>query len=244
MTNRMLAIIQLMIAISIWSLLSGCESILKPKHGVFIPDANLRRCLIGQHPKLMARNYLDTSIAATELVDLLDLSGQQIKSLEGVQYLKRLKALILNNNPKIRIGQLPDSLTTLYLNDCGLEALPNPLPPRLTRLYCDNNHLRQIPALPITLVTLLVGNNELKDLPALPNQLEDLSCYFNQIEKLPTLPTTLLKLHCNFNQIGSVPTLPNYLVHLYWANNPAECLSNLPDSIKYYDKLPIVCPMK
>jgi hypothetical protein len=60
---------------------------------------------------------------------------------------------------------LPDTLTSLEAGGCGLTTLPEALPPGLTHLLLNDNHLTHIPALPATLRTCYLTNNQLTELP-------------------------------------------------------------------------------
>ena len=57
------------------------------------------------------------------------------------------------------LPELPDTLLTLYCNNCGLKELPN-LPEGLRHLKCSNNNLSSLPELPKSIVELrCYGNN-------------------------------------------------------------------------------------
>lgn len=78
-----------------------------------------------------------------------------------------------------------------------LEALPD-LPHRggaLQLLDCRNNLLTRLPSL-----RLYCQNNTLKALQALPHTLSILDCSDNLLTRLPALPSTLTTLNCQGNK--------------------------------------------
>ncbi|MEY4926145.1 MAG: leucine-rich repeat protein, partial [Bacteroidota bacterium] len=85
----------------------------------------------------------------------------------------------------------------------------------LQRLYCNNNQLTSLPALPATLQYLYCYNNQLTSLPALPATLQRLYCNNNQLTSLPALPAALQYLDCDTNQLTSLPALPATLQYFY-----------------------------
>ena len=189
----------------------------------------------------MVFGYLDTNAAAIYLEKTMDCRYKNIRSLEGIGYFKKLGSLDASQNPISLLPAMPASLAYLFLNGCRIKQLPKTLPPKLLWLCIDENGLTKLPVLPQGLITLLIGSNAISELPELPVTLEDLSCYFNRIKVLPPLPKGIKKLHCNFNDIAVIPILPDTMQHLYWANNPAQCLSNVPALVEHYDKIPVKC---
>jgi hypothetical protein len=79
----------------------------------------------------------------------------------------------------------------------------------LTILYCSENELTSLPALPSGLTTLSCSHNQLTSLPALPSGLERLWCHFNELTSLPELPSTLIWLDCYNNSLTNPPVLPS-----------------------------------
>ena len=99
----------------------------------------------------------------------------------------------------------------------------------LTYLYCPNNSLLSLPALPNSLITLICSGNQLNSLPALPNSMTTLVCGGNALTSLPTLPNSLGNLQCWYNKLTSLPTLPHLLGDLGCQNNLLTSLPTLPD---------------
>jgi hypothetical protein len=90
-----------------------------------------------------------------------------------------------------RIEQLPDDLEELYC--ARLETLEYIayFPPKLKRIYLNENALRTLPPLPEGLVELHCYQNPLESLPTLPNSLEELWCERDAIKELPNVPPNL-----------------------------------------------------
>lgn len=105
---------------------------------------------------------------------------------------------------------------TLNLSRCYLTELP-PLPPGLTRLFCERNRLTHLP-------------------DDLPDTLKFIDCSFNNLTCLPsTLPRDLDQLYCVNNRIRSLPLrFPPRLRILYCSDNLLTCLPpSLPPSLEY-----------
>lgn len=104
----------------------------------------------------------------------------------------------------------------------------------LLYLYCNNNQLTKLPALPSSLSWLLCEINKITELPQLPNSLTFLNCQGNKISYLPTLPSSLHRLICGGNQLKTLPPLPDNLYHLYCDYNQLSSLPNLKN-VYYLD---------
>ncbi|MCL2495350.1 MAG: leucine-rich repeat domain-containing protein [Oscillospiraceae bacterium] len=103
----------------------------------------------------------------------------------------------------------------------------------LQGLYCHNNKLTALPALPSNLRALGCDYNQITALPALPDSLINLYCSGNQLTELPKLPAGLYTLHCNSNQLTELPALPaNTLRGLDCGNNQLTVLPVLPSGLK------------
>ena len=89
----------------------------------------------------------------------------------------------------------------------------------VTQIYCYNNSLTFIPALPDTVEEFDCTNNNLTSLPTLPRKLRELYCAGNKLTSLPKLPASLKVLICHDNNLTSLPFLPRDLVDLDCRNN-------------------------
>ena len=96
----------------------------------------------------------------------------------------------------------------------------------LDRLYCNNNLLQTLPAMPNSITYLDCSNNQLKSIVSLPNNLQTLYCSNNQLSSLPTLPSNLISLYCYNNNISCLPFLPALLHYLIIDENKISCVPN------------------
>ncbi|MCB0780539.1 MAG: hypothetical protein KDC03_13615, partial [Flavobacteriales bacterium] len=78
----------------------------------------------------------------------------------------------------------------------------------LVTLYCFDNQLSVLPALPDTLDLLNCQTNLITGLPALPGQLRNLLCQNNPIDCLPLLPNSLQGIVCTSTNISCLPNVP------------------------------------
>jgi len=115
----------------------------------------------------------------------------------------------------------------------------------LEELFCDENRLTVLPALPGGLTALDCGRNLLTQLPALPDNLEYLDCSnvdggkgdpaaalpVARLTSLPALPAGLLALDCQENDLTSLPTLPATLHSIFASNNKLASLPALPAAL-------------
>jgi hypothetical protein len=173
---------------------------------VLIPDPNFATYLKGLIPSAIKGNSLNiASTLVTTETQSINVSGQNIKDLSGIQYFTSLTWLDCSQSGLTKLAALPNSLRFL---DCG------------------SNNLSTLPALPNSLTTLNCYFNFLSDLPALPASLINLNCQFNSITNLPALPGALDMLQCQYNQIASFPPFPNSLTYMDCSSNPYTCLPN------------------
>ena len=187
---------------------------------VLIPDANFATYLKGLLPSAMKGNSLNIASAlVTTETQTINIGGQDIKDLSGIQYFT--------------------SLTRLECSLIGLTSIPA-LPNSLQFLDCGSNNLTELPALPNSLISLICYHNFLSSLPVLPNSLTTLNCQFNSLTSLPVLPNSLILLECFSNKITRFPSFPNSLTYIDFSSNPYKCLPNyvLP-AMKSYTTLPL-----
>lgn len=187
---------------------------------VLIPDDNFATYLKGLVPSAMKAQSLDiTNTLVTTGTKTINVGGQNIKDLSGIQYFT--------------------SLTRLECHLSGLTNIPA-LPNSLQFLDCSSNNLTNLPALPSSLTNLICCNNFLTSLPSLPNSLTELNCQFNSLTSLPILPISLDMLQCHYNQITYFPSFPKSLTYVDLSSNPNTCLPNhvLP-AMKSYTTMPL-----
>ena len=167
----------------------------------------------------------------------MDISGQPIQDLSGIQYFVNLKYLNASGCQLMTLpaSSLPNSL--LHLDVSGQQSGSygstfgglNDLPPNLTFLDCSNDpNMVSLPALPSSLVTLNCIQTPISVLPALPDSLEYLDVNTDySLTSLPPLPAKLKYLDISHNNISYFTgNLPSHLTYL-------DCSYN-----GFYDSLP------
>ncbi|MEG0662077.1 MAG: hypothetical protein RR472_02250, partial [Anaerovoracaceae bacterium] len=110
------------------------------------------------------------------------------------------------------------SLQALYCKDNKLTTIPA-LPDSLLLLDCTGNNLVSLPKLPDSLLGLVCTDNALKELPALPSSLSLLECGDNDLAALPALPTALEELECQNNRLAEMDVTGIHLVKLDCSGN-------------------------
>lgn len=78
----------------------------------------------------------------------------------------------------LRLDQLPQKITTLYIRTNGLERIEW-LPETLIDLNASNNVLTELPPLPPKLIALDISYNNMMTLPNIPRRLDLLYCWGN-----------------------------------------------------------------
>ena len=118
---------------------------------------------------------------------------------------------LFDEDAKLYLPQLPDSVEHLSCNFCGniYSLVPDDsisLPSSLKRLYCSNNNLYKLPPLPYGLEFIDCTGNYLTSIPDLPYSMRELYCGTNNILSLPKLSTKSLEvLYCHNNKITVLP---------------------------------------
>jgi hypothetical protein len=109
-------------------------------------------------------------IGESELPDsltTLDCSKSHLRALPK-RLPPRLKRLIINNTPIMKLPPLPDTLKHLHCDYTFISELPEVLPSSLNRLSIHNTLICSLPELPSTLETLCCNNTFLPS--QLPNE--------------------------------------------------------------------------
>ena len=137
-------------------------------------------------------------------------------------------------------------LEALWCGDNQLTSLPA-LPSDLKELNCNKNQLTSLPVLPSGLTTLRCEENPLVKLPDLPSGLEYLQVFSTQLTALPDLPSGLKILACMDNQLTELPTLPPGLEILACSGNQLTGLPALPTTLItlncHYNQLTVLPPL-
>jgi Leucine-rich repeat (LRR) protein len=163
-----------------------------PINDTSFPDDNFRNWLLDANNLNGVGS--DGTLTAGEIakVTQIDVRGQGISDLTGIENFTRLTSLHCSRNQLTSLPALPNSLEYLDCNSNQLTSLPDLSTTVLTDLYCDSNQLTSLPDLPTSLTTLYCSSNQLTSLPNLPTSLITLQCTSNQLTSLPDLSTTVL----------------------------------------------------
>ena len=223
-----------------------------------IPDANFRTALqvsTNIDPNVDLTPYfngdsLDISAPIVQQVVGVNVNGQSISDISGIEFFTNLTTLNCEDNLISTLPPLPTGLINLICGENNLQALPTlpstleylhcfsndiaslpTLPQSLLSMYCNSNELQTLPTLPLAIRQLTCYNNQIVSLPALPQSLDTLYCDNNELTSLPTLPAAMRWLHCNDNDIISLPQLPSTLTHLRCDRNLLQQLPDLPNSL-------------
>ena len=161
-------------------------------------------------PNYEFRQYLKANIDKdgdgylndTELnIRKLDVSGQHIANLKGIEFFPNLEILYCYNN----------KLTSLDVSKN----------PALQYLYCSNNNLTSLDVSKNTNLTELECNeNQLTELDVRQNAaLTYLSCSKNNLTSLDVSKNTnLIELECNENQLTSLDVSKNTVLEYLWCS--------------------------
>jgi uncharacterized repeat protein (TIGR01451 family) len=204
------------------------------------PDANFKNALVNTkcvdlgsdgNGDADADSNNDGEIDISEVlkVERLNVSNQNILSLEGINSFKNLNYLICNSNKLVSLDlQELTNLTSLtlggnQLNSLNIKGLMN-----LEFLACGDNQLTSLDVGECTnLKSLYCNDNQLKSLNVLGlTNLDYLYCNNNQLTSLDLLGLeSLTILNCSLNKLTSlnVQFLTN-LEYLYCINNQLTLL--------------------
>lgn len=193
---------------------------------VSIPDNEFRQFLQVRFPSAFDVNELmDTTNPVIVNAASLNI-GVSVMDWDGFQYFKNLQSVTFDNLNLTYIPALPNTLQELIIGSSASNLIDNlpALPGGLLRLYCRQNHLTTLPALPSTLVYLdLASSHSLTALPTLPPGLQYLNCVdCNFLTEFPPLPNSIVHLECTnlFLWTSTVlPTLPTSLQFLNASGN-------------------------
>lgn len=169
----------------------------------------------------------------------LDLSNENLSSLDGIEYFTGLESLTCSNNrlTALDVGNL-HNLKKLICYNNQIETGKLILPPQLTYLNCNENRLEQLDetVLPAGLTELYCQNNPLTKLEVgTLTKLTKLNCAGGQLTRLSVNGLTeLTYLSCGFNNLS----------HLDIAMGREEINSNLESLYCQYNNLSYITVSK
>ncbi|MBO7609937.1 MAG: hypothetical protein J6S96_07030 [Muribaculaceae bacterium] len=217
------------------------------------PDANFAEA-VRWKPYGMADDYMGYYIQlptkhhdgnADNICTSLYLTGQNISSVNGIEYLTGLKTLYCDMLDITSMNLLQNTkLETLWCSYCKLTSLYLPNPSVLTTLYCDHNNLKAlnlsnstalndvrcnanpISALNVTpLIYLSKLNCDSCNLTTLDVSkcapIKELHCSHNNLTSLtlPSDPGYFETLDCSYNNLTTLNVSPLYGLSTLWCNN-------------------------
>jgi Leucine-rich repeat (LRR) protein len=103
-------------------------------------------------------------------LETLDISHNGLWDLPSLTYLTQLESLDVSGNRLTELSPLVslNALETLIANDANLTSLPT-LPPNLTHLEAEHNHLMALPEFTGAIVSLYVRHNFISNVSSLKN---------------------------------------------------------------------------
>ena len=109
-----------------------------------IEDIGFLNYLLENYPDCIVNDSLNLDAVAG--ITNINIQGQNISNLDGIQYFNDLISLNCDNNNLTSLPTMPDGLTTL---SCSVNQLTeiSVLPSGLTSFSCDNNNLTVLPIL-------------------------------------------------------------------------------------------------
>jgi Leucine-rich repeat (LRR) protein len=173
------------------------------------PDEKFRNYLLSQ-------NYgADGKLIATEIAEVskIDVSSQEIQSLQGIEFFTALTELDCSRNQlaSLDLSECTE-LRTLNCYYNQLTSLGISKNTALTELRCFSNQLTSLDVSNNTKLTRLwCGGNQLTSLDVFKNTaVTSLSCSSNQLTSLDVSNNTkLTELNCGHNQLTSLDVSKN-----------------------------------
>ncbi|MCD8013750.1 MAG: BspA family leucine-rich repeat surface protein [Lachnospiraceae bacterium] len=153
----------------------------------------------------------------------LDVSGKEIGSLDGIEYLSALQILVCNDNnlTELDLGS-NKKLEKVYCDDNVLSSLDVRGLTELMSLFCENNNLSELDvSRNVNLIKLYCGGNNLSSLDVSHNRdLLEFICSNNNLSSLDVSKNTALgDLDCGYNQLTSLEIGQSEFVYLICNNN-------------------------
>lgn len=183
------------------------------------PDENFRNYV---------KNNLDADgngkLSETERnITYLNVSGQNIASLEGVEYFTHLTQLYCGANKLTTLDLSHNTeLTSLYFNDNEIETIDLSKNTALETIKCQKNKLTALNLSENTLLKYLECNNNQLESLNISNSgaLRELYCRYNNLTSLDvTNNVNLIELEFSNNQVSNIDLTKNVLLWGLWCEN-------------------------
>ena len=153
------------------------------------------------------------SIEEALLVSEIDVAGNEIQSLKGIEFFTSITSLSCGWNQLTSLDISKNTaLAELYCSNNQLTSLDVSKNKKLERLDCEGNQITNLDVSNNSLLAALVcGNNQLTNLDVSKNTaLTNLYCESNQLKNLDVSKNTALEMFgCGFNQLTSLDVSKN-----------------------------------
>ena len=174
-----------------------------------------------------------------EKITNLNLSGQNISSLEGIEMFTSLQSLNISNNHITCLSNLPKSLINITIDTDKITCIPDSLPE--LKVYNSLGQLIPTPEKCVKILDNILANsirnscynciNECNNLLPPSQSLTWLTIYQTKgIDELSKL-RALTNLTCYNCEEERLPKLPKNLRSLTWSSGKLTHIENLPDSL-------------
>ena len=155
----------------------------------------------------------DANLEKIRAVTELNIIGQKLTDLSGIEWFTGLTTLDCDNNQLTELDVSANTaLTSLHCDDNQLTSLDVSANTKLRQLYCSSNQLTELDVKANTaLEYLYCSSNQLTELDVSANtKLRQLYCSSNQLTELDVSANTkLTSLHCSSNQLTSLDVSAN-----------------------------------
>lgn len=195
------------------------SSLLFISYQAFGQDVDISTKMDDQVFKSYCLNEFDTnkdgkiSIEEALLVSEIDVGGNEIQSLKGIEFFTSITSLSCGWNQLTSLDISKNTaLAELYCSNNQLTSLDVSKNKKLERLDCEGNQITNLDVSNNSLLAALVcGNNQLTNLDVSKNTaLTSLYCEGNQLKNLDVSKNTALEMFgCGFNQLTSLDVSKN-----------------------------------
>ncbi|MCA0234246.1 MAG: T9SS type A sorting domain-containing protein [Bacteroidetes bacterium] len=178
-----------------------------------------------------------------EKITNLNLSGQNISSLEGIEMFTSLQSLNISNNPITCLSNIPKNLLNITIDTEKITCIPDSLPE--LKIYNSLGQLIPTPEkcvkiLDNALANTIRGNcysciNECNILLPPSQSINQISLFQSSAADELVKLKSLTNLICNNCTGEKLPNLPKNLRSLTWINGRLTRIDNLPDSLQEAD---------
>lgn len=201
----------------------------------WVPDSSFRNLLKSRFSSCFtASDSLITNCSIIQNINLLNVSGNNLTDITGIEKFTGLKSLIAKNNFISNIALFPDGLTYLDLSQ-NLFTTIGPLPDSLRTLLINNNQISSIFPLPVSLRVLNCSYNQLTTLNFLSPFLTNFNCSHNLLSSVGAFPNSILTLDLSNNQFNNLTSFPLLVQSLDISNNLLSSIPLLPNSLSSFN---------